>query len=124
MRKPKSIRVLLKRPGKPFKTVYFDFSKENILEYFGTYSLEDVYSMKCLLCKTAYVMNTFNSDKRNCDVFHYPFSGPLLFVGEKQDGTLTDIIDSDIDVIKYWTLSPSENTKKKRVQGGKWLWEL
>lgn len=124
MRKPKSIRVLLKRPDKDFETVYFDFTAQNMLEYFGVDSLDEIFSMNCLLCKNTIVMNTYSSNEKNCEVFNTVFDGPLIFVGERHNGTYCDISTEDAETVKHWTVEPSAKPKKKRVFGGKFLWEV
>ncbi len=124
MRKPKSFRVLLKRPDKEFETVYFDFTAQNMLEYFNVESLDEIVSSAMLLCDNAVIMNTYSSDERNCRVFNTEFDGALMFIGTKPNGTYCDITFEDVDTIKRWTLVPAVKPKKKRVSWGRFLWEV
>ena len=124
MRKPKKYLVLLKRPDKEFETVYFDFTAQNMLEYFGVKSLDEIVSMACLLCKNAVIMNTYSSDTKNCTVFNTNFDGALIFIGTTENGNYCDITSEDVDTIKRWTYVPATKPKKKRVSWGKYLWEI
>lgn len=124
MRKPKSIRVLLKRPDKEFETVYFDFTAQNMLEYFGVESLDEIVSSAMLLCDNAVIMNTYSDDTKNCTVFNTNFDGALMFIGTTPNGNYCDITSDDVDTIKRWTYVPAIKPKKKRVSWGKFVWEI
>ncbi len=124
MRKPKSIRVLLKRPDKEFETVYFDFTEKNMLDYFSVESLDEIVSSAMLLCDNAVIMNTYSDDTKNCSVFNTEFDGALMFIGTNPNGTYRDIKPEDVDTIKRWTYIPAVKPKKKRVSWGKFLWEV
>lgn len=121
----KKLLVLLKRPGESFETVYFDFSAESMLEYFGVDSLDKIISMSCLLCKGASVFHTYSSKENNCKVFNYLFDGALMFVGEKPNGTYCNISDEDIESIKRWTVDFIAEPKKKRLRWSReFIWEV
>ena len=123
----KKLLVLLKRPGESFETVYFDFSAENMLEYFGVDSLDKIVSMSCLLCKGASVFHTYSSNLNNCKVFNYVFDGALMFVGEKPNGTYCNISTRDIENIKRCTVDyvTPPKTKKKRLSWSReFIWEV
>ena len=124
MRKPKSIRVLLKRPDKEFETVYFDFTAQNMLEYFNVESLDEIVSSAMLLCENAVIMNTYSDDTKNCTVFNTNFDGALMFIGTTPNGSYCDITSEDVDTIKRWTYVPAVKGKKKRVSWGKFAWEI
>ena len=124
MRKPKSIRVLLKRPDKEFETVYFDFTESNMLKYFNVENLSEIVSSSMLLCDNAVIMNTYSDDTKNCSVFNTVFDGALMFIGTKPDGTYCDITFEDVDTIKRWTYVPIEQFKKKRASWGRYLWQV
>ena len=124
MRKSKKYLVLLKRPDKEFETVYFDFTAQNMLDYFGVESLDEIVSIAMLLCDNAVIMNTYSSDVRNCSVFNTNFDGALIFIGTKENGSYCDITSEDVDTIKRWTCVPAVKGKKKRVSWGKFAWEI
>ena len=124
MRKPKSFRVLLKRPDKEFETVYFDFTAQNMLEYFNVETLDEIVSSSMLLCDNAVIMNTYSDDTRNCSVFNTNFDGALMFIGTTDNGDYCDITSDDVDMIKRWTYVPAIKPKKKRVSWGKFLWDI
>ena len=124
MKKAKKYLVLLKRPDKEFETVYFDFTAQNMLEYFNVESLDEIVSSSMLLCENAVIMNTYSDDTKNCTVFNTNFDGALMFIGTTPNGNYCDITSDDVDTIKRWTYVPAVKPKKKRVSWGKFLWEI
>lgn len=123
MKRNRSIRVLIKEPGKEFRTEYIDLTFEKYVELFGV-EPKDTYQMQVLPCHNALVVFTYNSEKENCRVFDTVFNGTIMFVGQKIRGEFCDISSKDIEIIKRFTRTPFDYNPKKKRAWCKWLWQI
>ncbi len=123
MKRNRSIRVLIKEPGKDFRTEYINLTFEKYVELFGV-EPKDTYQMQVLPCHNALVVFTYESEEENCRVFDTVFNGTLLFVGQRERGTYCDLSAKDSEIIKRFTRTPIDYKPKKKRAWYKYLWQI
>lgn len=123
MKKNRTVRALIKRPGEDFKTEYVDLTYEFFAEFFGV-EPKDTLQMQLLACKNAVIVFTYESTVENCKVFDTTFVGPVMFIGQTQRGTFSDLTSSDDKIIRRYTRTPEDYKPKKKRAWYNWLWQV
>lgn len=122
-KRSRSIKVLIKEPGKEFRTEYIELTFEKYVELFGC-EPKDTYQMQVLPCNNAVIVFSYASDLENCKVFDTTFTGTIMFVGQRERGEFCDLSLHDDYIIRKYTRDYKVYKPKKKRVWGKFAWEI